>query len=102
MSLPVVFRHIARQEMDDAIAWYESERPGVGIEFASEIGSLLARIADTPKQFRKVRGDVRRAVLSRVPYTIHFLLDRAESLSWLSSTQSAIPKDWKIGNRCAD
>src|SRR3989442_15561489 len=75
MSLQVVFRNIARQEMDDAIAWYESERPGVGIEFASEIGSLLARIADTPKQFRKVRGDVRRAVLSRVPYTIHFLLE---------------------------
>jgi len=61
--------------MDDAIAWYESERPGVGIEFASEIGSLLARIADTPKQFRRVRGDVRRAVLSRFPYTIHFLLE---------------------------
>ena|SRR5438552_11336965 len=75
MSLPVVFRHIAKQEIDDAIAWYESERPGVGIEFASEIGSLLARIADTPKQFRKVRGDVRRAVLSRFPYTIHFLLE---------------------------
>jgi len=75
MSLPVVFRHIARQEMDDAIAWYESERPGVGIEFASEIGSLLGRIADTPKQFRKVRGEVRRAVLHRFPYTIHFLLE---------------------------
>src|SRR5438132_1501198 len=75
MSLPVVFRHIAKQEMDDAIAWYESERPGVGVEFASEIGSLLARIADTPRQFRKVRGEVRRAVLHRFPYTIHFLLE---------------------------
>ena len=49
--------------------------PGVGIEFASEPGSLLARIADTPKQFRKARGDVRRAVLRRFPYTIHFLLE---------------------------
>lgn len=61
--------------MDDAIAWYESERPGIGIEFASEIASLLARIADTPKQFRKVRGDVRHALLRRFPYTIHFLLE---------------------------
>jgi len=75
MSLPVVFRHIARQEMDDAIAWYESERPGVGIEFASEVAALLPRIADTPKQFRKARGDVRRAILRRFPYTIHFLLE---------------------------
>lgn len=75
MALPVVFRHIARQEMDDAIWWYEAERPSVAIEFAAEIASLLARIADRPKQFRKVRGDVRRAVLHRFPHTIHFLLE---------------------------
>ena len=61
--------------MDDAIAWYESERPGVEIEFASEIANLLAGIADTPKEFRQVRGDVRRAVLRRFPHTIHFLLE---------------------------
>src|SRR6267378_508784 len=75
MPLPIVFRSIASKEMDDSIAWYESEGSGVGVDFASEIASLLARIADTPKQFRKVRGDVRRAVLSRFPYTIHFLVE---------------------------
>jgi plasmid stabilization system protein ParE len=75
MALPVVFRHIARQELDDAIWWYESERPSVGIEFAGEVASLLARVAETPKQFRTVRGDVRRGVLRRFPYTIHFLLE---------------------------
>jgi putative addiction module component (TIGR02574 family) len=73
MSLPVVFRPIARQEMDDAIAWYESKLSSVGIEFVSQIASVVARIADAPTQFRNVRGDVRRAVLHRFPYTIHFL-----------------------------
>ncbi len=73
MSLPIVFRRIARQEMDESIAGYDSERAGVGIEFASETESFLARIADTPEQFGKVRGDVRRAVWRRFPYTIHFL-----------------------------
>jgi plasmid stabilization system protein ParE len=75
MSLPIVFRLIARQEMDESIAWYESERRGVGIEFASDIENLLARIADKPEQFSRVRGDVRRAVLRRFPYTIHFLAE---------------------------
>jgi plasmid stabilization system protein ParE len=75
MSLPIVFRHIARLEMDEAIARYDSERAGVGIEFASEIESFLVRIAEAPTQFSKVRGDVRRAVLRRFPYTIHFLLE---------------------------
>ncbi|MDX6575216.1 MAG: hypothetical protein QOE96_1169 [Blastocatellia bacterium] len=75
MSLPIVFRRIARQEMDESIAWYEPERRGVGIEFASEIENLLARIADTPEQFSRVRGEPRRAVLRRFPYTIHFLAE---------------------------
>ncbi len=75
MTLPIVFRRIARQEMDESIAWYESERLGVGIDFASEIENFLGRIADTPEQFPKVRGEVRRAVLRRFPYAIHFLLE---------------------------
>lgn len=75
MSLPVVFRHIARQEIDNSIAWYESERPGFGAEFTSEVERVLIRIAESPKQFRRIRGEVRRAVLRRFPYTIDFLLE---------------------------
>jgi len=73
MSLPIVFRRIARLEIDESIAWYDSQRPGVGLEFASEIETFLTRIADSPEQFTRVRGDVRSAVLRRFPYTIHFL-----------------------------
>jgi len=73
MALTVVFRQIARQEFNEAIEWYDSDRPGVGAEFATEVESFLTRIADAPEQFRKVRGDVRRAVLRRSLYTIHFL-----------------------------
>jgi len=73
MPLPIVFRKIARQEMDESIAWYERERPGVGLEFAAEIEILLNRISGTPGQSPKTRGEIRRAVLRRFPYTIHFL-----------------------------
>ena len=75
MSLPIVFRRIARQEMDDAVAWYQSERPGLGIELTVEIERLLGRIGADPRQFRQVRGEIRRAVLLRFPYTIHFLIE---------------------------
>ena len=75
MSLTVVFRSIARQEMDEAIPWYESRRPGLGIELAAEIETMLAGIAENPRQFSKIRGEARRAVLLRFPYTIHFLIE---------------------------
>lgn len=75
MTLPVVFRRIARQEMDESIAWYENERAGLGLEFAAEIDASLNAIGNNPEQFRQVRGEIRRAVLLRFPFTIHFLIE---------------------------
>jgi hypothetical protein len=34
MSLSVTFRPAARAEFIEATAWYESQRPGVGLEFS--------------------------------------------------------------------
>jgi plasmid stabilization system protein ParE len=69
----VVFRQIARSEFEEAVAWYEAERVGLGLEFKSAIDAMLARVAAQPTLFRRVRGPVRRAVLRRFPFTLHFL-----------------------------
>ena len=47
----VVFRKQARLEFDEAGNWYEKERPGLGMEFYTEIQLLIQRIASTPEQF---------------------------------------------------
>lgn len=73
MSLPIVFRRVARIEMNEAIAWYEYQGAGLRVELATEIDTYLQRIADSPKKFPQARGEIRRAVLHRFPYTIHFL-----------------------------
>ena len=73
MTQPVVFRRIARSEYDEAVGWYESKRAGLGLEFKSAVDDKLALIARQPTLFRQIRGPVRRAVLKRFPYTIHFL-----------------------------
>ena len=73
MNREVVFRRVARSEYDEAEAWYEGEQAGLGLEFKSAVDGLLALVAQQPMLFRKVRGPVRRAVLKRFPYTIHFL-----------------------------
>ena len=72
MSLPVVFRQIARQETDESIAWYEKERPGLRIQFAADMELALSRVASAPEQFPQVRGEVRRALLT---HTIQFLTE---------------------------
>ena len=73
MSLPVVFRPIARMELDEAMGWYEKRKQGLGIELKDAVDEMLTRIVETPGRFRPVRGEVRRALLRRFPYAIHFL-----------------------------
>ena len=75
MSLSVVFRGIAKREFDDAISWYQDRREGLGREFSVAVEQQLGRIALSPNQFACVRGDVRRAVLQRFPYSIYFIVE---------------------------
>lgn len=60
-------------ELDEAIDWYEKQRPGLGLDLKAEVDQFLARIAESSTRFPRVRGDVRRAVMRRFPYSIHFL-----------------------------
>jgi len=75
MSFSVVFRRIAKREFDDAISWYEDRREGLGRDFSVAVEQLLGRIALSPNQFARVRGNVRRAVLRRFPYSIYFVVE---------------------------
>ncbi len=72
----LVLRRVAEREFDDSIAWYESQRKGLGQEFRAVIEQYFQRISDNPEWFPKVRGEVRRAViLRRFPFVIHFLIE---------------------------
>lgn len=73
MPLPLVFRRIAQIELDESVSWYENKRAGLGREFRAEIEKHLERIANQPQRFRQIRGQVRRVVLQRFPYSIYFL-----------------------------
>jgi plasmid stabilization system protein ParE len=73
MVFPLVFRRTAQRELDESVAWYENKLEGLGREFRSEIEQHLRKIATQPKQFKQIRGPVRRVVLQRFPYSIYFL-----------------------------
>ena len=75
MSLPLVFKPAARTELVEAIAWYDSERPGLGREFAMEVKAALVRAQANPDLFRKVRGRPRKIHLRRfTKYSIYFAI----------------------------
>jgi len=72
MSLPVTFHRAANAEFIEATAWYDTKRVGLAIEFIAEIERCVALASKHPLQFAVVRGDVRRVVANRFPYSVYF------------------------------
>ena len=76
MKRDLVFRRVAEKEFDEAIAWYERQRQGLGREFRAVMEQTFDRICGNPEGFPKIRGEVRRAVvLRRFPFVVHFLVE---------------------------
>ncbi len=73
MSLPVIFKPVARLEFEEAVVWYEGERPGLGREFKSEVKLALKRALAHPELFQRVRGRAQKIRLRRFKkYAIYF------------------------------
>lgn len=75
MSIPIIFRPIARLEMGEAMVWYQKQKAGLEVEFKDAVDQMLKSIAAAPLRFTPVRGEVRRALLRRFPYAVHFLAE---------------------------
>lgn len=68
----------ASAELEDAALWYESRRPGLGLEFLQTVDETLRRVARWPRIGTHVPGlppDVpaRRAPVNRFPYHVAYL-----------------------------
>lgn len=46
---PLNIHRLARKELDKAIAYYNRQRPGLGIDFADEVGKTFDRIRYNPQ-----------------------------------------------------
>ena len=75
MNLAVIFKPAASQEFEEAVAWYEEQRPGLGEEFKLEVKSTLKRALANPEIFHRVRGRAQRIRLRRFKkYAIYFAI----------------------------
>jgi plasmid stabilization system protein ParE len=67
------FHPDAEAEYLEAIAFYETRRPGLGTAFIAEVEHLIARICDAPLRYPVERQpDVRAIRLQRFPYKVLF------------------------------
>ena len=65
MALPAVYLRKVGRDLAGAYGWYEDQRAGLGEEFFGAIDASFGAIQEFPEMFSHVRGEVRRAVVSR-------------------------------------
>lgn len=55
--------------------WYEEQRSGLGEEFLSVVQATFKSIETCPELFAFVAGEIRRAVMSRFPFAVFYVVE---------------------------
>lgn len=84
----------AQAELDDAIAWYASQAPGLGDAFLIETLKTLKLIEQYPKAWHPLTQQVRRCRLRRFPYSLVYAQEGSDLLVLAVAHQHRKPGYW--------
>jgi plasmid stabilization system protein ParE len=98
VSLALHFHPRVRTEMDEAYAWYESQRAGRGEDFLAAVREALDQIQEYPEMHPTVHRDIRRILIRRFPYGVYFTV--GASHIWVIAVYHGKrdPAGWKSRN----
>ena len=68
--MPIRLLEPAQQELDDAIAWYANQSPGLDEAFLLEVLKTFKLISQFPQAWHPLGQQVRRCRLNRFPYSV--------------------------------
>ena len=90
MKHSLLIKPEASRDISDAYAWYESERQGLGRNFADAFEKACERVLFDPESFATVVGFIRWVPLKRFPHGVYFLVevDRVVVLAVLHGRRS--------------
>lgn len=60
----------ARLDLLASAEFYESQRRGLGAEFAVDVGLALAHVLEAPRRWPEIEPGIRRFRLDRFPYAL--------------------------------
>jgi toxin ParE1/3/4 len=77
----VVVRPEVRADLDEAAAWYDSRRAGLGREFVAAVAKVLPALAENPflNSRRHHMRHIRWRYPERFPYRIIYRVEEAET-----------------------
>ena len=75
MTYALVLQPEAEADLNEAYRWYESQRPGLGLEFLMSVEDVFERICRRPELHAKVYRAVRQTLVKRFPYVVCYIFD---------------------------
>jgi toxin ParE1/3/4 len=68
-----MLRRMAAAEMRETVAWYNTQRQGLGREFRMAVHAAIYGILEFPERWPLFHKTVRRAVVTRFPYFVFYV-----------------------------
>ncbi len=77
MTLPVVYRPEAQDDIDAAHARYERQRPGLGDRFLEALRERVDAIQAQPALYAVLHKNIRAATLRHFPHVVYYRVESA-------------------------
>lgn len=74
MTLPVIVRPEAEQDLFEGRDWYENQQTGLGNAFLAAVDELFDLIRQAPQRYAAGYKQVRRVRMHRFPYVVYYRL----------------------------
>lgn len=78
--MEIRFLDVARQELDEAVEYFNSESDGRGDQFLLEVLDVLARVRQFPNAWHLYTENSRRCLTRRFPYGVVYQILPSEIL----------------------
>ena len=85
----------AEEEMTEASIFYENASVNLGVDFLDDVQRVIDLLRDHPLLGQPVRGDLRRALLHRFPFSLIYAVEPTAILVVAVAHQSRRPEYWK-------
>jgi plasmid stabilization system protein ParE len=73
--MKIIFSEIAKEELEDAVHYYEGEYSGLGLRFKEEVKDALQRIAQYPRAWSIEKNEIRRYLLHKFPNKLLYSIE---------------------------
>jgi plasmid stabilization system protein ParE len=89
------FHPEARDELNQAVDFYEGRQSTLGVEFLEEVYSTVQRIIEFPNAFSKQSKNTRKCLVNRFPFAVIYQIKQSEIFIVAVAHLARKPGYWK-------